>query len=73
MLAYDDFLGESDLERHDDEQLRTLVTSLTKLIGELVRPLARADGQPDGIRDRIGRILDETAGRFPALLTGIIP
>ncbi len=71
--TYDDFLGESDLERHDDEQLRALVTNLTKLIGELVRPLVSAEGRPDGIRDRLGRILDEAAGRFPAVLTGIIP
>ena len=71
--AYDDFLGESDLERHDDEQLRILVTNLTKLIGELVRPIAHAEGRSDGIRDRLGRILDESAGRFPALLTGVSP
>jgi hypothetical protein len=71
--AYDDFLGESDLERHDDEQLRTLVINLTKLIGELVRPLAHAEGRSDGVRDRLGRILDEAAGRFPALLTGVNP
>jgi hypothetical protein len=71
--AYDDFLGESDLERHDDEQLRILVTNLTKLIGELVRPIAHAEGRSDGIRDRLGRILDEAAGRFPALLTGVNP
>lgn len=71
--SYDDFLGESDLERHDDEQLRTLVTNLTKLIDELVRPLVRAEGQPEGIQDRLGRILEEAAGRFPALLTGVTP
>jgi hypothetical protein len=69
--AHDGFLGESDLERHDNEQLRSLVTDLTKLVGELVVPLARAEGRPDGIRDRLGRVLDETAGRFPALLTGV--
>ena len=39
----------------------------------MAAPLARAEGQPDGIRDRLGRILDETAGRFPALLTGVAP
>jgi len=71
--AHDGFLGESDLERHDGEQLRSLVTNLTKLIGELVMPLARAEGGPEGIRDRLGRIVDESAGRFPALLTGITP
>jgi hypothetical protein len=71
--ARDGFLGESDLEPHDDEQLRTLVTDLVKLVGELVVPLARAESGPDGIRERLGRILDEAAGRFPALLTGITP
>ena len=71
--GYDDFLGESDLERHDDAQLRNLVADLTKLIAELVRTLVAADGQPDGIRDRIGHVLDETAARFPALLTGVTP
>jgi hypothetical protein len=69
----DGFLGESDLERDDEERVRALVTHLTKLIGELVLPLARAEGRPDGIRDRLGRILDEAAGRFPALLTGVTP
>jgi hypothetical protein len=69
----DGFLGETDLERHDDEQLRALVTDLVKLIDALVVPLARAEGRPDGIRDRLGRILDEAAGRFPALLTGVTP
>jgi len=69
----DGFLGESDLERHDEEQLRTLITDLVKLVGELVMPLARAEGGPDGIRERLGRILDEAAGRFPALLTGVTP
>lgn len=69
----DGFLGESDLERDDEERVRALVTHLTKLIGELALPLARAEGRPDGIRDRLGRILDEAAGRFPALLTGVTP
>ena len=71
--AHDDFLGESDLERHDEEQLRILVTNLTKLIGELAMHLVRAEGRPEGIYDRLGRILDEAAGRFPALLTGVTP
>jgi hypothetical protein len=69
----DGFLGESDLERHDDERLRTLVGDLTKLIGALVMPLSHAEGGPEGIRDRLGRILDEAAGRFPALLGGLTP
>jgi hypothetical protein len=69
----DGFLGESDLERDDEERVRDLVIHLTKLIAELVLPLARAEDRPDGIRDRLGRILDEAAGRFPALLTGVTP
>ena len=69
----DGFLGESDLECHDDEQLRGLVADLTKLIGELALPLARAEDGPDGIHDRLGRVLDEAAGRFPALLAGLVP
>ena len=69
--ARDGFLGESDLERHDDEQLRTLVVDLVKLIGALVMHLSHAEGGPDGIRDRLGRVTDEAAGRFPALLSGL--
>lgn len=69
--AHHGFLDESDLERHDDEQLRTLVVDRTKLIAALVMPLSRAEGGPDGIRDRLGRIVDEAAGRFPALLSGL--
>jgi len=71
--GHDGFLGESDLEGHDDEQLRSLVADLTKLVGELALPLARVEGGSDGIHDRLGRVLDETAGRFPALLTGVVP
>jgi hypothetical protein len=73
LQGQDGFLCESDLECHDDEQLRSQVADLTKLIGELALPVAHAEGGPDGIHDRLGRVLDEAAGRFPALLTGVVP
>jgi hypothetical protein len=69
--SQDGFLSESDLERHGDDQIRALVSDLVKLVSELVFPIARAEGGPHGIQDRFCRILDETAQRFPALLSGI--
>jgi len=69
----DGFLSESDLERHGDDQLRSLVSDLCKLLSDLAGPIARAEGASRGIEDRFGRVLDEAAQRFPALLSGLVP
>jgi hypothetical protein len=64
------FVGESDLEAEAAERLREGVARLAKLLGELAAPIVAAEG-PAGLRERLGRTLEEVAGRFPALLAGI--
>jgi hypothetical protein len=64
------FLSEADLEAPDDAALRRRVRRLTKLVVELGAAIAAVEG-PAGIQDRLGRVLDDVTGRFPALLTGV--
>jgi Domain of unknown function (DUF4388) len=64
------FVGENDLEAEAAERLRDSVVRLTKLIGELAVPIVAVEGA-DGLRERLGRTLEEVAGRFPALLAGL--
>ena len=64
------FVGESDLEAEAAERLREGVARLAKLLGELAAPIVAAEGAA-GLRERLGRTLEEVAGRFPALLAGI--
>jgi hypothetical protein len=64
------FVGESDLEAEAAERLREGVARLAKLLGELAAPIVAVDGAA-GLRERLGRTLEEVAGRFPALLAGI--
>jgi hypothetical protein len=64
------FVGEGDLEAEAAERVREAVARLAKLIGALVAPLVAAEGAA-GVRERLGRTLDEVAGRFPTLLAGV--
>jgi uncharacterized protein DUF4388 len=64
------FVGEGDLDAEAAERVRESVVRLTKLIGALVAPLVAAEGT-EGIRERLGRTLEEVAGRFPSLLSGV--
>ena len=64
------FVGEGDLEAEVAERVRESVVRLAKLIGELAAPIVAVEGE-DGLRERLGRTLEEVAGRFPALLSGV--
>jgi hypothetical protein len=64
------FLGEGDLEAEEAERLRASVSRLCKGIAELAAPIVAAEGAL-GLRERLGRTLEEVAGRFPALLSGV--
>ena len=55
----------------DRDALQERVTSLTKWINELAALIAQADGGWAGVLERLGRVLDDATGRFPALLTGV--
>lgn len=63
------FVGEADLEAEASERVRESVARLAKLLGELVAPIVAVEGVA-GVRERLGRMLEEMAGRFPALLAG---
>jgi hypothetical protein len=64
------FVGEGDLDAEAAERVRENIVRLTKLIGELAAPIVAAEGAA-GLRERLGRTLEEVAGRFPALLSGV--
>jgi hypothetical protein len=64
------FVGEGDLDAEAAERIRESVGRLTKLIAELAAPIVAAEG-PEGLRERLGRTLEEVAGRFPAFLSGV--
>jgi len=62
---------EAALRGPDAQALRERVSALTKLLAELVSVVVVADGNPEGIRQRLEPVLDDATGRFPALLTGV--
>ncbi|MCP5066233.1 MAG: DUF4388 domain-containing protein [bacterium] len=64
-------LADGDVEAVDQEALRERVASLSKLISELVGVLVGAEGDEAAVLERLGRVLDDATGRFPALLTGV--
>ena len=64
------FVGEGDLDAEAAERVRESVAGLAKLIGALVAPIVAAEGA-EGIRERLSRTLEEVAGRFPSLLSGV--
>ena len=64
------FLGESDLDGEAAERVRETAVRLAKLLGELVAPIVAVEGAA-GVRERLARTLDDVAGRFPALLSGV--
>jgi hypothetical protein len=64
------FVGEGDLDAEAADRVRESVARFAKLIGALVAPIAAAEGV-DGIRERLGRTLEEVAGRYPSLLAGV--
>jgi hypothetical protein len=65
------FLGEGDLRIHDEEGIRERVAHHVKLMAELAAPVIAVEGA-EPLRQRFGRILEEAAARFPALLGGMM-
>lgn len=64
------FVGETDLDADAGERVRTRVETLAKLLGELAAPIVGVEGAAP-LRERLGRALDEVAGRHPELLAGV--
>jgi hypothetical protein len=64
------FLGAGDLEAGAVERVRESVERYAKLIGVLAAPLAAAEGEAP-VAERLGRTLEEAAGRYPELLAGV--
>ncbi len=63
--------AEAQAAAHEAEELRRGVGAAGKRIAQLVEALASAEGSRHGIDGRLARVLDEAAGRFPAVLAGI--
>jgi len=66
-----DLSAETDMEEPAPEGLAPRVASFAKWIGELAALVAEADGDDEGILDRLSRVLDDATGHYPALLTGV--
>ncbi len=62
--------GGGSHSEHEDQELRTHATALTKLVTELAGRLAVADGDRSS-DERLARVMEEITGRFPALLSGV--
>jgi len=54
------------------ERLRSEIHEATKLLAELAAPIVAVEGAA-ALRERFAAVIDGVAGRFPALLTGIVP
>lgn len=65
-----DYLGEADLRSQDEEALHACVSNHVKLLAELAAPIVAVEGAGP-LAERLGRVLLETAQRFPALLGGV--
>jgi hypothetical protein len=61
---------EADGARTDDEAVRECVGLHIKLLAEFIAPIVAIEG-PEGIRDRLQRITDDAAGRYPELLADL--
>jgi len=58
------------VEPPDEEALRRSVNAHLKLIAELAAPIVAVEGA-GGLCARLGRVLEEVAHRYPALLAGV--
>ena len=58
------------LEGCDDDAVRDFVRTQVKLMAEFAAPIVAVEGG-EGIRERLQAITDETANRYPELLSGI--
>jgi len=64
------YLGEADLQSHEDARVRACVADHAKLLSELAAPILAVEGDTD-LRERLARVLDEAGVRHPELLRGL--
>jgi hypothetical protein len=62
---------EGDVARSDEEAVRECVRLHIKLLAEFTAPIVAVEGAV-GIRDRIQRIADDAAERYPELLSDLV-
>ena len=62
---------EGDVARSDEEAVRECVRLHIKLLAEFTAPIVAVEGAA-GIRDRIQRITDDAAERYPELLSDLV-
>jgi hypothetical protein len=60
----------TELRRADAEAVRSCVTSHLKVLAELVAPIVAVEG-PEGIQQRLTRVIEEASRRFPELLADL--
>lgn len=66
----EDDLGEPDRLHRDDEAIRECVELHVKLLAELAAPIVAMEGV-DGIRERLQRVVEEAARRYPEILSDL--
>jgi hypothetical protein len=62
--------AQSDVARSDEEAVRECVRLHIKLLTEFTAPIVAVEGA-EGIRDRLQRITDDAAARYPELLSDL--
>ena len=62
--------AQGDVRRRDEEAVRECVRLHIKLLTEFSAPIVAVEGEA-GIRDRLQRITDDAAERYPELLSGL--
>jgi hypothetical protein len=63
-------LPEADVRTGDADAVRECAITHLKILAELVAPIVAVEGG-EGIRLRLERVIEEAAGRFPELLSGL--
>lgn len=61
---------DSELAHGDDDAVRECVRMHLKLIAELAAPVVAVEGV-EGLRERLGEIVEEASRRFPEILGGV--
>jgi hypothetical protein len=61
---------DSELAHGDDDAVRECVRMHLKLIAELAAPVVAVEGV-EGLRERLGEIVEEASRRFPEILSGV--
>jgi hypothetical protein len=62
--------GDPEPARGDDDAVRECVGMHLKLMAELTAPVVAVEGA-EGIRERLGGIVEEASRRFPQILSGV--